>query len=151
MQWAVRLETRTDQGEAEITELVTFSRPVVAGTLADLGLALAEAKAVLAKLQGITVQSQVAEYVAYHRVCSHCRVPQPLRGCTQIELFDFNALMAGRHKTVAAQTVRGKSAALKMPAQDIGPTWGDWSDAAFCVGLNTNKSVISRTASQGPA
>ena len=44
MQWTVRLEARTDQGEAEVTELVTFSRPVVEGTLADLGLALAEAK-----------------------------------------------------------------------------------------------------------
>ena len=78
MQWTVRLETRTDGGEAEITELVTFSRSVVAGTLADLGLALAEAKVVLAKLQGIMVQSQAAEYAAYHRVCSHCRVPRPL-------------------------------------------------------------------------
>ena len=78
MQWTVRLEARTDQGEAEITELVTFSRLVVAGTLADLGLALAEAKVVLAKLQGIMVQSQAAEYAAYHRVCSHCRVPRPL-------------------------------------------------------------------------
>ncbi|HEX8569097.1 MAG TPA: ISKra4 family transposase, partial [Caulobacteraceae bacterium] len=79
MQWTVRLEARTDQGEAEITELVTFSRPVVAGTLADLGLALSEAKAVLAKLQGIMVQSQAAEYAAYSRVCPHCRVPRPLK------------------------------------------------------------------------
>ena len=76
MQWTVRLETRTDGGEAETTELVTFSWPVVAGTLADLGLALAEAKAVLAKLQGIMVQSQVTRYVACHRVCPHCRVPE---------------------------------------------------------------------------
>jgi hypothetical protein len=37
MQWTVRLEARTDQGETEITELVTFRRPVVEGTLADLG------------------------------------------------------------------------------------------------------------------
>ena len=79
MQWTVRLEARTNQGEVETTELVTFSRPVVAGTLADLGLALAEAKAVLAKLQGIMVQSQAAEYAAYHRVCPHCRVPQPVK------------------------------------------------------------------------
>ncbi len=79
MQWTVRLEARTDRGEAETTELVTFSRPVVAGTLADLGLALAEAKAILAKLQRIMVQSQAAEYVACHRVCPHCRVPRPLK------------------------------------------------------------------------
>ena len=68
MQWTVRLETRTDGGEAETTELVTFSWPVVAGTLADLGLVLSEAKMVLTKLQGIMVQSQVTRYVAYHRV-----------------------------------------------------------------------------------
>ncbi len=47
MQWTVRLEARTGQGEVRTTELVTFGRPVVDGTLADLGLALAEAKAVL--------------------------------------------------------------------------------------------------------
>jgi hypothetical protein len=43
--------------------------------------------------------------------------------------------------------VRGKSAVLKMSAEDIGPTWGDWFDAASCVDLNTNTSVISRTDS----
>lgn len=51
----VRLEARTDQGEVKTTKLVTFNRPVVDGTLADLGLALSEAKAVLAKLQASMV------------------------------------------------------------------------------------------------
>ena len=69
MRWTVRLEARTDQGEVEATELVTFSRPVVDGTLADLGLALSEAKAVLAELQASMVRRQVAEYVACHRLC----------------------------------------------------------------------------------
>jgi hypothetical protein len=76
MQWTVRLEARTDQGEVERTELVTIGRPVVDGTLADLGLALAEAKAVLAKLQVIMVQSQVADYAACHRVCPRSITPQ---------------------------------------------------------------------------
>ena len=79
MQWTVRLEARTDTGEVETTELVTVNRLVVGGTLAELGLALSEAKATLAKLQGIMVQSQAAEYVACHRVCPHCRVPRPLK------------------------------------------------------------------------
>ena len=79
MQWTVRLEARTDQGEVETTELVTFNRPVVDGTLAALGLALSEAKAVLAKLQVIMVQSHVADYTACHRICPQCRVPQPLK------------------------------------------------------------------------
>ena len=50
MRWTVRLEVTTDQGEVETTELVTIERPVVGGTLADLGLALSQAKAILAKL-----------------------------------------------------------------------------------------------------
>ncbi len=37
-----------------------------------------------------------------------------------------------------------------MPAQDIGPTWGDWADAAFCVELGTKSWVISRTDSKKP-
>jgi hypothetical protein len=79
MQWTMRLEARTDQGEVKTTELVTFDRPVVDGTLADLGLRLSEAKALLAELQASMVRSQVAEYAACHRVCPQCRVPQPLK------------------------------------------------------------------------
>src|SRR3712207_2644766 len=79
MRWTVRLEARTDQGEVRATELVTFDRPVVDGTFADLGLALSEAKAVLAELQAIMVRSQVAECVACHRFCPQCRAPQPLK------------------------------------------------------------------------
>ena len=69
MRWTVRLEARTDQGKVEATELATIGRPVVDGTLAGLGLALAEAKAVLAELQASMVQSQVVEYAACHRIC----------------------------------------------------------------------------------
>ena len=79
MRWTVRLEARTDTGEVETTELVTIGRPVVGGTLAELGLALSEAKSVLAKLQASMVQSQVADYAACHRVCPQCRAPQPLK------------------------------------------------------------------------
>ncbi|MDO9714529.1 ISKra4 family transposase, partial [Paracraurococcus lichenis] len=55
------------------------SRPVAECSLANLGLALAEAKALLAKLQGILVPSQAAEYAACHCICPHCRMPQPLK------------------------------------------------------------------------
>jgi hypothetical protein len=44
MQWTVRLEARTDQGEVKTTELITFGRPAMASTLAEIGLALAEAR-----------------------------------------------------------------------------------------------------------
>ena len=79
MQWTVRLEARTDRGEAKTTEVVTFDRQVVDGTLADIGLALSEAKVVLAKLQASMVQSQVVEYAACRRVCPACGVLQPLK------------------------------------------------------------------------
>ncbi len=45
MQWTVRLEARTSEGEVTTTELVTFSRPVVVSTLAEIGLVLSETKA----------------------------------------------------------------------------------------------------------
>ncbi len=72
MQWTVRLEARTSQGEVTTTELVTFSRPVVVSTLAEIGLVLSETKALLAKLQASMLCGQVAEYAAHHRACVEC-------------------------------------------------------------------------------
>ncbi len=77
MRWTVRLEARTDHGAVETTELVTISRPTVAGTLAEIGLTLAEAKALLAGLQEVVVRDQVGEYTAGRRVCPQCGVLQP--------------------------------------------------------------------------
>ena len=51
MQWTVRLETTTSAGEVKSTELVMFSRPAMVGTLAEVGLMLAETKVLLARLQ----------------------------------------------------------------------------------------------------
>jgi len=79
MQWTVRLEVRTSAGEVKTTELVTISRPAVVSTLAEVGLALAETKALLAKLQASMLCGQVAEYAAQHRVCAACGILQPLK------------------------------------------------------------------------
>ena len=79
MQWTVRLETTTSAGEVTTTELVTFSRPGVVSTLAEVGLVLAETKTLLAKLQASMLCGQVAEYAAHHRVCAACEVLQPLK------------------------------------------------------------------------
>jgi hypothetical protein len=73
MQWTVRLETKTGRGEVRTTELVTTSRPVLGTTLADIGLAPSEAKALLAGLQASLVREQLAEYAACHRVCPRCQ------------------------------------------------------------------------------
>ncbi len=49
MQWTVRVEARTSQGEVKTTELVTFSRPAMIRTLSEVGLVLSETKTLLAK------------------------------------------------------------------------------------------------------
>ncbi len=77
MQWTVRLEARTSQGEVTTTELVTFSRPVVVSTLAEVGLVSSETKALLAKLQASMLCGQVA--AARHRACVECGALQPLK------------------------------------------------------------------------
>jgi hypothetical protein len=79
MQWTVQLEARTELGAVTVTELLTFSRPAVVGTLAEVGLMLAEAKALLAELQASMLRAQVAEYAAACRICPACGVPQPLK------------------------------------------------------------------------
>jgi len=79
MQWTVRLETTTSAREVKTTELVTFSRPAVVGTLAEVGLVLAETKMLLAKLQASMLCGQVAEYAAHRRVCAACGMLRPLK------------------------------------------------------------------------
>jgi hypothetical protein len=79
MQWMVRLEARTDKGEVKTTELITFRRPAMASTLAEIGLTLAEAKALLTKLQASMLCNQLAEYAARCQVCPDCGVLQPLK------------------------------------------------------------------------
>ncbi len=79
MQWTVRLEARTSEGEVTTTELVTFSRPAMISTLAEIGLMLPETKTLLAKLQASMLCGQVAAYSAHHRVCAACGVLQPLK------------------------------------------------------------------------
>src|SRR3954467_7648997 len=79
MQWTVRLEARTDKGEVKTAELVTFRRPAMASTLAAIVLTLAEAKALLTKLQASIVCDQLAEYAAHRRVCPDCGMLQPLK------------------------------------------------------------------------
>ena len=79
MQWTVRLEATTSAGEVKTTELVTFSRPGLVSTLAEVGLVLAEARTLLAKLQASMLCGQVAAYAAHHRVCAACGALQPLK------------------------------------------------------------------------
>jgi hypothetical protein len=61
------------------TELVTFSRPAVVSTLAEVGLMLAETKTLLARLQASMLCGQVMAYAAHHRLCPQCGMLQPLK------------------------------------------------------------------------
>ncbi len=79
MQWTVRLEARTSAGEVKTTELVTFSRPAMISTLAEVGLMLAESETLLARLQASVLCGQVAEYAAHRRICMQCGTLQPLK------------------------------------------------------------------------
>jgi len=79
MQWTVRLETTTSAGEVKTTDLVTFSRPAMVSTLAEIGLVLDETKTLLAQLQVSVLCGQVAEYAAHHRVCGACGMLQALK------------------------------------------------------------------------
>jgi len=61
------------------TELATFSRPAMIGTLAEVGLVLSETKTLLARLQASMLCGQVAEYAAHHRACVECGALRPLK------------------------------------------------------------------------
>ncbi len=116
MQWTVRLEMTTSAGEVKSTELVTLSRPAIVGTLAEVGLVLAETKALLAKLQARMLCGQVAAYAAHHRVCATCGVLQPLKdrrtrrlqtlfGTVEVEAPRFKACRCRQPAPMAEVTV----------------------------------------------
>ena len=79
MQWTVRLEARTSAEDVQTTELVTFSRPAVVSTLAEVGLVLAETKTLLARQQASMLCGQVAEYAAHRRICPQCGMLQSFK------------------------------------------------------------------------
>jgi len=123
MQWTVRLEARTSAGEVKTTELVTFSRPAMISTLAEIGLMLAESKTLLVKLQASMLCGQVAEYAAYHRACTACGVLQPLKdrrtrqlqmlfGTVEVEAPRFKVCGCRRATSLAEVTVSPVGALL---------------------------------------
>ncbi len=109
MQWTVRLEARTSAGEVKTTELVTFSRPAMISTLAEIGLLLAETKTLLARLQASMLCGQVAEYAAHRRVCPECGLLQPLKDRRTRRL---QALFG----TVEVEALRFKLCRCRQPA-----------------------------------
>ncbi len=127
MQWTVRLEARTSEGEVTTTELVTFSRPVVVSTLAEIGLVLSETKALLAKLQASMLCGQVAAYAAHHRVCAACGVLQPLkdRRTRRLQtLFGTVEVEAPRFKVCGCRPSAPMVEARTVSPVGVSKTWG---------------------------
>ena len=60
MEWTIRLEVKTGRGEVERIDLATITRPAAVAAAAEVGLSLAEAKALLAGLQASMVRRQLA-------------------------------------------------------------------------------------------
>jgi len=86
MEWTIRLEAETGWGEVETVELVTITRPVLAATADDVGLSLAEAKSLIARLQDAMVRGQVAAYLQCRRMCPNCLTFQPVKDRRQRRL-----------------------------------------------------------------
>jgi hypothetical protein len=78
MEWTIRLEVKTGWGKVETVELASFTLPVLATTADNVGLSLAAAKSLLARLQEAMVRGQVAEYLQCRKVCPDCLPFQPL-------------------------------------------------------------------------
>jgi len=122
-QWTVRLEARTSQGEVTTTELVTFSRPVMVSTLAEVGLVLSGTKALLAKLQASMLCGQVAEHAALCRACVDCGAVQPLkdRRTRRLQtLFGTVEIEAPRFKVCRCRLVAPLAEATVSPVALVG-------------------------------
>ncbi len=79
MEWKIRLEARTGWGEVTTYEVGVLCRDLGDLTSNNVGLSLAEAKALLAELQQRIVQTQIDEYIVCARVCTDCMKLRRLR------------------------------------------------------------------------
>jgi hypothetical protein len=70
--WAVWVEAARPDGTIERTEIATLERDLSSHDPGDLGLRLAETKALLHALQTHLVQDQVKQLSAIERACSSC-------------------------------------------------------------------------------
>ena len=116
MQWTVRLETTTSAGEVTTTELVTFSRPAVVSTLAEVGLVLAETKALLSRLQASVLCGQVEAYAAHHRACVACGMLQPLKDLLSASPANQESVRIRTHATALRIEADDRQAAAEVTA-----------------------------------
>jgi len=79
MQWTIILEATTGWGERTCTPAYALSRPLLDLKPEQIGLTLAEAKTLLARLQERLIGQQANEYALIRRVCPCCRRMQPAK------------------------------------------------------------------------
>jgi len=72
MEWVVKLEAKTGWGDVETIEVGRLERRVVGLTAEEVGLTLAEGKALLGELSRVILQTQMEEFATCARVCGDC-------------------------------------------------------------------------------
>ncbi len=122
MEWTIRLEVKTGGGEVESLALATITRPAAMAAAAEVGLSLAEGKALLAGLQASMVRTQLAGHVAQGRVCPECQAVlrvkdrRPRRLQT---LFGTLEVEAPRLKTCPCRGALGTPGATVSPVCEL--------------------------------
>ena len=79
MRWRVVIELTRGDGAVHVREVATSSDDSTGSAVKPLGLTLADAKALLAAIQGHLVEAEVADYCRECRRCPHCKKQRPLR------------------------------------------------------------------------
>ncbi len=122
MEWTIRLEVKTGGGEVESLDLATITRPPVMAAAAEVGLSLAEGKALLAGLQAAMVRQQLAEHVALDRVCLSCQAVRRIKDRRPRRLqtlFGTVEIEALRLKPCPCRQGVGQSGATVSPVGDL--------------------------------
>src|SRR3984885_6752926 len=79
MEWVLKLEASSGWGDVETIEVGRLERRITGLMAEELGLTLAESKALLGELARLVFQTQVEEFITSDRVCGSCRGLRRLR------------------------------------------------------------------------
>ena len=115
MHFAIQLVSHVNAGGPEMREIASIDRPDDRLTIDDLGLMLAESKAVLAALQVAITDSQVLEHVRRERPCPCCGRTRRLKDRRTITVrtcFGKLALPSPRFARCSCEAVPGIAAPL---------------------------------------
>jgi hypothetical protein len=129
MEWTVRLEVKTGEGEVESLALTTITRPSVMAAAEQVGLSLVEGMALLAGLQAAMVRRQLAEHVDLGRVCPGCQAVRPIKDRRPRRLQTLFGTLEVEAPRLKACPCRG---AVGTPGATVSPV-GDLLRGARCT------------------